>query len=267
MPTSQHGNTGNNPHDLSHRPWSDPEVRKLLIKSEDPIYGHYVAQKLSYYLVRATQRLPLSPNHFTILAIFTGLLAAVFFAQGTYQGLLIGVALLNLSLILDCGDGQLARLKGLKSQFGAWFDYHADRVKDGFVLLGWAYGAYIAEGSTIPWIFMVAFLGIFFQFLRGMTAQNRDIFHLQQSGKKDQDYAIQSGDHVSQFRRSLNHTMLFRLADRVMLYTLFGIFNLAKEAVIVYAVLACIYASISGFLNYRLYYRFDKNKQNKEKTQ
>ncbi|HLD21936.1 MAG TPA: CDP-alcohol phosphatidyltransferase family protein [Patescibacteria group bacterium] len=234
-------------------------LRKI-IKMEDPIYGHYVAQQLAYYVVRITESLNLRPNHFTIISFLCGLSAAVFFTQGTYHSLIIGVLLLNVSLVFDCCDGQLARLKGLGSQFGAWFDYYTDKIKDGAVLLGWTYGAYIAAGTSTWWIFAIAFIGIFFQFLRNITALNRDIFQLQKTGKKDKQHTIISdaGANSHQFRRSLKHSLLFKLADRIFLYTIFGIFNLRIEAIFVYTALTLCFAILSTYLNFRLFFKFDK---------
>lgn len=243
------------------QPSQETKDLRWIIKSEDPLYGHYFVQKASYYLIRLilATKLPITPNQLTIGSFTLGLAAAVLFAFGDYTLLVIGVLLLNISLILDCADGQLARAKGLKSQFGAWFDYHTDKIKDGATLLGWTIGAFVASGNADWWLFVVAFVGIFFQFLRNISALNRDIAELQANGKKDESRAfIETTDNSSQFKRSLKHSMLFKLADRVMLYTVFGLLNLAVPALFIYAALAIIFASLSAFLNYRRGWRIDK---------
>ena len=121
---------------------------KELVKKEDPIWGHYVAQPLGAMLAKIIYRTGITPNQLTFASLISAILAGLFFSSWFglcpyyYLNLALGVLFLNIALILDCSDGQLARLKNIRSSFGAWFDSHSDRIQDGIIILGLALGYY-----------------------------------------------------------------------------------------------------------------------------
>jgi len=254
---------------------NNQENPRWIIKREDPLYGHYVVQQLAYFVVRLIDRTPITPNFVTALSFLTGLTGAVLFALGQRHYFIWGILFINLALILDCVDGQLCRRRGTGSNFGAWLDYHTDKLKDGAVLLGWTIGAYklasahsaeivssFPQTSLAILYFTVAFLAIFFQFLRNITALNRDINTLQKTGHKDEPRTFyDTSANSGQFIRSLKHSLLFKYADRILLFTIFGLLGLYFQAIIVYAALAIFYATLSAFLNYREGWRADQVKQ------
>src|SRR5207302_11226185 len=73
-------------------------------------------------------RTPLTPNGVTVLATAVGVLASVAFGVGGYAAGIIGALLFQLSAILDCCDGEVARLKFMESAFGEQFDVVLDNV-------------------------------------------------------------------------------------------------------------------------------------------
>lgn len=235
---------------------TDDRYLKGVIKKDDGFLAYYFSAQLAYYLVLATKKLPLTPNHFTAISLVLGLLAAGFFSMGDYTSLVIGVIFLNISFICDCADGQLSRLKGLQSKFGQWFDYHGDKLKDGALLLGLAYGAFVNSGQTLWWIFVVAFAAIFFQFMRNITFLNRVNFNLEHKEKDEQHSSSKLTG--SQLLRTLKNSSMFKLSDRVLLFTIFALLNLVVEGIIVYAALELFYSSMSAYLNYKAFNRFDK---------
>jgi phosphatidylglycerophosphate synthase len=84
-----------------------------------------------------------TPNQITVMAFMIGLLSAYFFLYGTQYYLIIGACLFEFSFILDCIDGRIARLKELKSKFGAYLDTMSDFIKHFLVILGLVYGQYL----------------------------------------------------------------------------------------------------------------------------
>jgi len=228
-----------------------------VIKKEDGFLAYYFSAQVANIIVRALSRLPLRPNHYTFASLVLGFTAAGLFAQGTTYANMLGLAILHISFIFDCCDGQLSRLKGMGSTMGHWFDYHSDKLKDGALLLGLSYGIFVNSDQQMYWIFIVAFITIFFQFLRNITALNRDTFLLEHEGKKDTAHTVIS-DNGNQLLRTLKHSALFKLSDRVLLYTVAILCNQPALGLIVYMLLEAGYALLSAFVSYRLYYRFDK---------
>ena len=60
----------------------------------------------------------------------------------------LGGALAQLSSIIDCADGMLARARGQSSAYGASLDLLLDRIDEFFLLAGAVLGYYAASGRT-----------------------------------------------------------------------------------------------------------------------
>lgn len=241
---------------------SNPEVDpRSVIKAEDGFLAYWFSAQVANRIARGAKRfLPwLTPDWFTASSLLLGLLAAYLFSTGVQTNIIWGVVVLHVSFIFDCCDGQLARLTGMKIRRGAWFDYHSDKIKDGFILLGFAYGAFTQSGQTAAWVLIVAFLGIFFQFLRNINALNRDITTMEVIGHKDKARTFFDSSGKGQLLRTLKHSALFKLSDRVLLYTIFGLSGWLAAGVVVYACLAFFFSTVSGLLNYKVFQGFDKS--------
>lgn len=255
MPMSQHS---------SNIAVSNP---RSVIKREDGFLAYWFSAQLANWCVRFSNRfLPwVTPNVYTSLSLVLGAGAALCFLQAEPGSFAWGVLLLHISFIFDCADGQLARLRGIKSHRGAWFDYHSDKIKDGFLLLALGVATFQLFDNA-QWVWVIAFLGIYFQFFRNINALNRDIVTLEVEGNKDTPRAlVQTTDQSSQLLRTIKHSLLFKLSDRVLLYTIAGLgFALTEEpwflaaGLIAYAFLAFVFSSLSGLLNYRVFAAFDR---------
>ena len=98
---------------------------------------YHVVRPLCYYLSVFFAKLGVHPNTVTILSMIVGAASCVFFASGCfyYEGTmglimnLIAIAMLMVADLLDCTDGQLARLTGKKSRLG--------RILDGLAGFTW----------------------------------------------------------------------------------------------------------------------------------
>ena len=87
-------------------------------------------RRLSTLLTRLLVRTPLSPNQVTVLSFLVILPGAYLLSTGERVALIGAGLLIQLSFTLDCCDGELARLRGLSSPFGAWFDGLLDRIAE-----------------------------------------------------------------------------------------------------------------------------------------
>lgn len=226
---------------------------RSVIKADDGFLAYYFSAQVANLLLRLLRHTPVTPNMLTATSLILGLITAYLYSRGDYQSLIIGAMLHHISFILDCGDGQLARVKGLKSQMGHWFDYHSDKIKDFLLLLGLAWGVYAQTGWA--WILALAFVTIALQFLRNITELNRQLFTWNTAGKPAEK--LSAIRPKSQFTTTIKNSMLFKLSDRTLLITLAALLNLASLGIIVYAVLALLFALGSGFLNYRNFNRYD----------
>lgn len=115
--------------------------------SLDGWVDRYFNRKVSGYLSRLFIRLRLTPNMITILSMVIGLMGASAFALGTHQTGILGALLFQLSVIIDCCDGEVARLTFSESPFGQELDILADNVVHIAIFAGIALGSFI-QG---PW--------------------------------------------------------------------------------------------------------------------
>lgn len=134
---------------------SEGRVRGLLAnRVDDGFYSTFVVRKASKPLTRVAISAGWSPNAITMTSFFVGLAAAASFAIGSWWWLLLGAVLLQVSLVIDCVDGEVARATRRFSAVGAWLDASTDRVKEFAAYAGLAIGA-ARFGVNLWWIAVV----------------------------------------------------------------------------------------------------------------
>lgn len=110
-----------------------PNLRQIYrdsLKPADSLFNLYLARPLAAAWVALFARTAITPNQVTLLSMAVMLLSAapLLLWPGAW-GLALGVILIELSYVLDCADGQLARLTGRTSEAGARLDFLMDELK------------------------------------------------------------------------------------------------------------------------------------------
>ena len=114
---------------------------KMANRANDGFYSVFFLRKFSKLLTWLAVRVKATPNQVTLISFAIGLYSAFCFAKGSFSQTLLGAVLLQISIIVDCVDGELARYTRKFSKLGAWLDAVTDRVKEYMVFLGLAIGA------------------------------------------------------------------------------------------------------------------------------
>jgi len=118
------------------------------------VVDRFFNRKISRWLTRIFLAAGLSPNVITIIATVVGLVSAAGFGIGTYGAGIIAALLFQLAAIIDCCDGEVARLTFTESPFGAWLDIAMDNVVHMAIFVGIAVGSYLrvagSEGAWVP---------------------------------------------------------------------------------------------------------------------
>jgi len=138
---------------------NDARLRlKLANRANDGFYSVFFLRKISKLFTWLAVRLKMTPNQVTLISFAIGLLSAYEFSRGTFWSIFAGAVLLQLSIIVDCVDGELARYTRQFSALGAWLDAITDRIKEYLVFFALAHGA-AKNGSDlwIPAMFMMVF--------------------------------------------------------------------------------------------------------------
>ncbi|MCU0288267.1 MAG: CDP-alcohol phosphatidyltransferase family protein [Acidobacteria bacterium] len=107
----------------------------------------YLNRPLASLVVRLVYHTPVTPNGLTFSSFFLGILSAFFLSQGKYIYFILGGVGIQLSSIMDCADGMLARSKSMCSEYGSHLDLFLDRIMDFFMIIGISIGVYRALGD------------------------------------------------------------------------------------------------------------------------
>jgi phosphatidylglycerophosphate synthase len=112
------------------------EVYRRTRKRPDFVWNTYVCRPVAAVLVDGLKGTSVTPNQITIAAfvVALGSVAMVALMPG-YTGLLLAVVVFELSYVLDCVDGMLARWRSVQSTQGHLFDFLMDELK-AFLILG-----------------------------------------------------------------------------------------------------------------------------------
>jgi phosphatidylserine synthase len=99
-------------------------------------FTEWVARPPAAVVVYALRATPITPNQVTFLSAAIAAVACAMFAGLPGHGWLVAAAaVFELSFVLDCADGQLARLRRLASPLGHLLDFLMDELK-AMALLG-----------------------------------------------------------------------------------------------------------------------------------
>jgi 1L-myo-inositol 1-phosphate cytidylyltransferase / CDP-L-myo-inositol myo-inositolphosphotransferase len=132
---------------------------KDLRSASDGWVDRYLNRQFSPWFSRRFLGVPLTPNQVTMIAFAIGLVAALGFAQGTWFSGLVGALLLQWSAVIDCCDGEIARLTFSESTGGYYLDITCDNVVHVAVFAGIAWSSYQALGQ--PYVLLLGGIAAF----------------------------------------------------------------------------------------------------------
>ena len=131
---------------------------------------------IGFWIARHLQHTPISPNTITIISIFVGMAGAWCFFYPSLWTTVLAILLMMSANILDCVDGQLARLTGRYSPIG--------RILDGMAGDFWFITLYVALSLRIYneygywFIFVIAFLSMLSHFQQAFITDYYKTLHL-----------------------------------------------------------------------------------------
>lgn len=123
-------------------------------ETEEPI-NQYINRPLAFLVAKLFHRLNRSPNFVTLLSMLFGVGSGYMFSIGRFPFTVYGALLLELMIIFDCADGQLARISGKSSPFGKTLDGLADTATHFAIFYGIAYALFTRNRGALPFILAV----------------------------------------------------------------------------------------------------------------
>jgi phosphatidylglycerophosphate synthase len=116
------------------------------------------------YFLRNT---PITPNQVTFLSVLVAAASGAMFALlPGHLWLVLAALVFELSFVLDCADGQLARLRKTSSPLGHLLDFLMDEIKAMFIFACVAYRLWHGSGEDL---YLIAGLAGLFALASGLT--------------------------------------------------------------------------------------------------
>lgn len=192
-----------------------------LASAKDGFISRCLNRRCSLKITRFLARTRITPNQITVISFLIAAAAACCFALGKN---LCGGLLAQLSSIIDGVDGEIARLKFQKSNYGGILDSILDRYADFLIVLGIAYSWYFTVNS--PAVLLAAAAA-----LTGMPMSM--LF-------KEKFHSLAGKPFVPELYDGISRYLPANRDGRLFVIMLGGIFNLLPAALVFIAVVAHI---------------------------
>lgn len=131
------------------------QIRKSI--EMDGVIAFYVMRPMARLFTRALLNTSVSPNQATLGALACGIAAAIFAALGSPLYAIFAGLLYWFGGVIDCIDGELARLRMQSSKFGEWLDSMVDEFSTLALIVGIGIGL-TRDGYGDHWQYL-AFAG------------------------------------------------------------------------------------------------------------
>lgn len=122
----------------------------------------YLNRPIASIIVRAVFRTGITPNQLTLASFVIGLAGAGCLVRGRPTFFVLGGILAQVSAIVDCADGMLARARDQMSDYGAYLDLVLDRVTEFFLMLGYTFGYFFYAARLDLLILGLVAVGLYF---------------------------------------------------------------------------------------------------------
>jgi hypothetical protein len=125
------------------------EVYRQTRKKPDLFWNTYVCRPPAALVVSALADTKATPNQVTLLSfVVGGISALMLLVWPGHVGLVAAVLVYELSYVLDCADGMLARWRGTASKSGHLLDFLMDELKAFLILAAVAVRLYLEHSDT-----------------------------------------------------------------------------------------------------------------------
>ncbi|WP_371548234.1 CDP-alcohol phosphatidyltransferase family protein [Streptomyces sp. NBC_00554] len=171
--------------------------------------GRLYMRALSLRVTRLMLGTSVSPNQITTVMVFAGVLSGVALLLPGLAGALLSVLFMQLYLLLDCVDGEVARWRKQFSPLGVYLDRLAAYLADAAVMVGM--GLRASELGLDPYLVagLAAAIGVL------LLKSSSDLVHVARS-----DSGMQKATDQSVVPRSSGLARVRRLASSVQLHRL-----------------------------------------------
>lgn len=106
------------------------QVYQATKKIPDLAWNEYVCRPVAAWIVSLLEHSRITPNQLTLASFVVGCASAILLVVlPGHWGLVVAILVFELSYVLDCADGMLARWRGIASPAGHLLDFLMDELK------------------------------------------------------------------------------------------------------------------------------------------
>lgn len=136
--------------------WFTQYKSSLKMVEVEEVFDLFFYRPLAFILVKTIYSTKITPNQLTVISIIFGITAGCVYATGSPYSCLYGAILFTLYNIIDCSDGQLARLKKNGTHTGRIIDGAADYITATAVFIGLGFGYPVKSYDHKMWWLLLA---------------------------------------------------------------------------------------------------------------
>jgi len=207
-------------------------------EDKETVWVYYVTRKISFWITPFFLKLGISANQSSCLAIITGIMAAILIMMGNWKIVLSGAILMQVWLILDSVDGNIARYKKTFTSFGKFLE-----ELDGAIIAALFFSSIGVAASKIPGfipfsIEISSYLFIILGIITSFSVIFRHLIsrHFQVIFYKEKEFKIESllkpGLLFPSYNLAIKFLGIYSLAQPLLILAI--IFNLLGLYTIIY---------------------------------
>jgi hypothetical protein len=177
-----------------------------------------VYRPLAFLLTKLVYPTPITPNQISVVSLVFGLLAGYFFWLGNPSSGVLAAGAYFLCNVLDCADGQLARLRGKPSPFGYIVDGSIDYLASVAVFVGMSHGLVLQRPTEQNWWVIGTIAGVCYAWQCAILDRKRHewAFHVYDRRRDTEAEIAFFKEHLERYRRDGNHHF-----DRLLIWIYF----------------------------------------------
>jgi phosphatidylglycerophosphate synthase len=138
-------------------------------------------RKVSEPIAIILSKTSITPNQVSSMSILTSIITGIFFSLGEWSYLIIGYLFLQLTIILDHVDGNLARYTGTSNALGIWIDNISNKFHKFSFIFGASLGIFRLTNN--PFYLMLGFAAMFNWIFAGYISETKTRFDIKGSEK------------------------------------------------------------------------------------
>lgn len=127
-------------------------------RKKDPVLSRIFYRPVSFYISSIATKLGISANTISYFSAIIAVFSCILFLFNRFEMKMIGAILINIWLILDCADGNIAR-SVRKQPFGEFADGISSYILVGLMCISMGFSVYFSGGiifkSGSPWIILL----------------------------------------------------------------------------------------------------------------